>query len=202
MFNYIRGTLAEAGADYIVIDNMGIGYFLSVPRPAARSLTVLGEEITLYTHLLVREDDMSLYGFLTSADQKLFRLLLSISGIGPKAALAILSVFSPKEFYQAVRQENVQSLTRVQGIGPKSAKRILTELKDKITALDRDYPLSALKADSIGPAAGAVQDAAAALLALGYSATEAQTAIEAVQGRENMSADVLLRKALAHISTM
>jgi holliday junction DNA helicase RuvA len=197
MFNYIRGTVAHAGRDYVVLDNNGIGWLLHVPstvlstvRPAA--------EATLYTYMAVREDDVQLYGFLSADELSLFKMLISVSGVGPKAALGVLSTLSAAEFHLAVMHENVKALTRVPGVGPKSAKRLIVELKEKVASLGTAVP--AFSGLSPGPAEP-FADALEALLALGYNGTEAQAALLTVESRETMDTTELLRKALAALGS-
>lgn len=197
MFNYIRGILVQKGKDYVVVDNHGIGYYLAVPVSVPAKLQVSGEEMKLYTYMAVREDDISLYGFLEAEDLNLFKMLISVSGIGPKAALGVLSTLSSAEFYLAVMHENVKSLTRVPGVGDKSAKRLIIELKEKVAALGTT---DAVMAPALTMVGNSYQDALEALLSLGYNGTEAQSALQAVSGYQQLSTEELLRKALARLS--
>lgn len=199
MFNYIRGTLVHKGKDSVVVDNHGIGWLISVPSTVISGLPAAVEEVKLFTYLAVREDDVQLYGFLSAEDLALFKLLISVSGIGPKAALGVLSTLSAAEFYLAVMHENVKTLTRVSGVGDKSAKRLIIELKEKVSALGapetiRTVPWHAAPDDAYS---GALE----ALLALGYNGNEAQMALEAVENREQLSTEGLLRKALVRLGT-
>lgn len=196
MFNYIRGTLVQKGKDYVVVDNHGIGYYLAVPVSVPAKLQGNGEEIKLYTYMAVREDDISLYGFLQAEDLGLFKMLISVSGIGPKAALGVLSTLSSAEFYLAVMHENVKSLTRVPGVGEKSAKRLIVELKEKVAALGAS---DVVMAPVLTTSGSFYQDALEALLSLGYNGTEAQSALQTVSGYEQLRTEELLRKALARL---
>lgn len=202
MFNYLRGTLIEKDKESIVIENNGIGWQITVPLTVQSQLGPVGQEVQLYTYLAVREDALQLYGFLQKEDLTLFMLLISVSGVGPKAALAVLSTLSAAEFYVAVMHENVKTLTRVPGIGPKSARRLIVELKEKAT----DLAMST--GEALQPTAGqaftsadAYSEALAALLSLGYQGTEAQNALSAIPKRQELAAEELLRKALAHLGT-
>ncbi|MBS4007159.1 MAG: Holliday junction branch migration protein RuvA [Clostridium sp.] len=200
MFNYLSGTLAQIGKDYVVLDNRGIGWQLYVPTTVSARLQTVGKEIKLFTYLLVREDDLQLYGFLSAEDLLLFKMLLSVSGVGPKAALGVLSTFSALDFYMSVMNEDIRALTRVPGIGPKSAKRLVVELKDKVTALGTAGPVAVtIYPAEISPQP--FQDAMQALLALGYNGTEAQSALQNISGRETMSTEQLLRSALSQLGS-
>jgi Holliday junction DNA helicase RuvA len=197
MFNYIRGTLAHKDKDYVVLDNQGIGYHLAVPTSVLGAIHAPGEEIKLYTYMAVREDDISLYGFLTADELKLFKMLISVSGIGPKAALGVLSTLPAAEFYLALMHENVKTLTRVPGVGPKSAKRLIVELKEKVAALGAPAVVSA--GVPTAAAGGSYSDALEALQALGYNGAEAQAALNSIEDSKEMATEQLLRKALAYL---
>ncbi|MCR3922377.1 MAG: Holliday junction branch migration protein RuvA [Firmicutes bacterium] len=202
MFSYIRGTLVDKDKETVVIDNNGIGWLISVPAIVLHRLSSLGDEVKLHTYLAVREDAMQLYGFLQADELALFKLLISVSGVGPKAALAVLSTLSAAEFYLAIMHENVKALTRVPGVGPKSARRLILELKDKASAIT--VPTSSVMSAGTSDVSrtDAYSDALAALLSLGYNGTEAQSALQAVPEREQMQTQELLRKALARLGTL
>lgn len=199
MFSYLCGRLVQKGKDYVVIDNQGIGYRLAVPSSALLHFPD-NDTVKLHTYLAVREDGIALYGFPTAAEQELFEMLLSVSGIGPKAALAVLSVMPPDAFCHAVLQENVRALTGVPGIGPKSAKRLILELKDRVAAVD----IGARPHAAVGTVPGdAYSDVLAALVALGYSSAEAQTAVRAAtgSGENNSGVQELLKNALKQLGS-
>jgi len=200
MFNYLNGTLAQIGKDFVVLDNRGIGWQLSVPTTVLSQLQTVGKEIKLFTFLLVREDDLQLYGFLSAEDLLLFKMLLSVSGVGPKAALGVLSTLSVMDFYLSVMNENIKVLTRVPGIGPKSAKRLVVELKEKVAALGTPSSV-AVTTYPAGVLPEPLQDALQALLSLGYSGTEAQTTLQSIAGRENMTTEQLLKSALSQLGS-
>lgn len=197
MFSYLCGSLVQKGKDYVVIDNQGIGYRLAVPSSALLHLPDNGT-VKLHTYLAVREDGIALYGFPTAAEQELFEMLLSVSGIGPRAALAVLSVMPPEAFCLAVLQENVRALTGVPGIGPKSAKRLILELKDKAAVAD----IGGRPHLPVGPVPGdTYSDVLAALVALGCNGAEAQAAVRAAagSGENKVSAQELLKNALKQL---
>jgi holliday junction DNA helicase RuvA len=198
MFSFIRGILAQKKPDSVVVENNGIGYLLSVPLSTYNNLKDSGTEVKLYTYLAVREDSLTLYGFSDAEGRELFELLLSVSGVGPKAALNVLSALSPAEFYFAVMREDIKALTRVSGIGPKSAKRLLMELREKVEVLN----LLPQTGQRILPG-DAHRDAIDALLALGYSAAEAQSALQEARAKSEgeISGKELLRLALAKLGS-
>ena len=183
----------------MVVENQGIGYFLTVPATILAQLINVGEEVKLFTYLAVREDDLSLYGFSSAEDLAVFELLLSVSGVGPKAALAVLSTLSTADFYLAVMHENVRTLTRVPGVGPKSAKRLIMELKEKVAAMDKESSVAHVSSTVHNP--DAYSDAMDGLLALGYNGTEAQAALQSAlrNGNNDDTGQALLRRALAQL---
>lgn len=178
MIASLRGKLASLGKDSLVVDVGGVGFRLFVPQTVLDALGALGasgQEVELSTHLHVRENELTLYGFGSDEELALFRLLQTVQGIGPRAAMALLSALPPERLRAALAQEDVPALTRVPGIGLKTAKKLAFELKDKVAA---EAPVGGLRptlteadADLIG-----------ALTGLGYSVAEAQEAIRALPG--------------------
>ena len=195
MIAFVKGTLDTVFSDGVIIDHQGIGYDIKTPYMMDR-LPRCGSEVKLYTHMYVREDAIGLFGFLTMEELETFRLLLTVNGIGPKAALAVLSTLSVKDLKLAVMADDVKAITKTPGIGPKGAKRLILDLKDKLVLDDveaDDQPLE----DVFEPAgADAVSEAALALVSLGYSNSEAYKAINAVEGRDSMDVEALLKAAL------
>lgn len=191
MIAFLNGKLADIQAGAVIIDVGGIGYRVQVPLSLIHSLPEPGGQVMLHTHLAVREDDVSLYGFREQGELEYFLKLLNVSGVGPKGALAILTLFAPGELGQVIVNEDLSALTRVPGIGKKTAGRIVLELKDKISA-------NVIKDAAGYPQAGLVADALAALEALGYSTLEAHKGIkEALNGlNEEPPVADLVRKAL------
>ena len=171
MIGRLVGTLAEKAPPRLLIDVNGVGYEVDVPMSSFYNLPAIGERVTLLTHFVVREDAQVLFGFLTHAERATFRLLVKISGVGPRTALAILSGLSVNELAQAVTTQESGRLIKVPGIGKKTAERLLLELKGKLG--------DALAAPS-GVAAGAQADILQALLALGYNDREAAAALKAL----------------------
>ena len=191
MIGSIRGRLLEKNPPQILVETNGVGYEIDVPMSTLYNLPDIGAEVFLYTHYVVREDAELLVGFSTIAERSLFRLLIRISGIGPKIALSILSGISASILAQAVSQAEPGLLTRIPGVGKKTAERIVLELKGKIDTVVGS-------ADSQTPTSGAKADIISALVSLGYSEREA---LQAVKG---LAADVTvndgIREALKALS--
>jgi holliday junction DNA helicase RuvA len=163
MIAAIRGTVIARGADHVVVEAGGVGYKVFVPRHPGR------DDVLLHTHQVVREDDESLYGFETRDELTLFEMLISVSGVGPKAGLALLSVARPAEIAAAIASADTSVLARAPGVGKKTAERLIVDLKGRIGRV------SGAPAEPGAPTPG--DDAHAALVALGYTASEAATAL-------------------------
>ena len=203
MIAFLRGKLAEALPTQVAIDVNGVGYELFVPLSTFDRLGEIGKEVTLLTHFHVRETEQALYGFATSEEKDLFRLLIGrVSGVGPKVALGVLSGMSVAEFKAAVVGEDIAALSRVKGLGKKTAERIVLELKDKVGVTEA---WSASAAESASGSSGQVgrSDAVAGLIALGYKQAEAAKAVDTVIRAGSVSADGdssdLLREALRQL---
>lgn len=199
MFSYIKGSLEVKTTGYVVIDINGLGYKIFMSDTAINKLGEIGQIVKVHTYVKVREDDISIYGFNTNEELRMFELLLSVSGIGAKSAITILSNISPSSFALAVITNNVGEIKKLPGIGPKTAQRIILELKDKLKteeAINEDATLElkdAIKDDN------KVQEAIAALQVLGYSQREIETAIKNVD-KDNLSVEDIIRKALIYLS--
>lgn len=183
MISYIKGELTEISEDSIVVESAGVGYHIMVPASLFRELPAVGRQVKIYTHFQVKEDSVSLYGFFSREDVRIFRMLIGVSGIGPKGALGILSVLSPDDLRFAVLAEDVAAISKAPGIGKKTAQKCIIELKDKLS-LEEAVELKMAHGQSL--AAGADEDprdeAMQALVALGYSASDAMRAVKAAQG--------------------
>lgn len=200
MYAYIKGTLQDKYDNYIIVEAGGIGYKLYTSLSTLEKIGDIGAEVKVYTHFYVREDVLQLYGFMTYEELGMFELLIGVSGVGPKAALSVLSSMSPSSFGLAVITGDVRSLTNVPGIGKKIAQRIILELQDKIkkeqlTAAQERLPP---KADSYEDISG-ISDAVSALMVLGYSAIEASRAVSEVYA-EGMELETLIKNALKELS--
>lgn len=195
MIAYINGVLEGLMKDQIVVEAYGVGYLIKVPQTVIQKLPNLHEKVKIFTHQYVREDEISLFGFMTMEELNVFELLITISGIGPKAALSILSYLTVDEFKIAVMSQDAKALTKAQGIGLKGAQRILIELKDKITlSFEEEDGIDVNTAS--GTDTDKVNDAIMAMVSLGYSNTEAFRAVNAVKDRDSLSVDALIKEAL------
>ena len=198
MYYSIKGTVLLAEANLVVIEAGGVGYQIHTSYPSARMVRP-GETAMLYTCLQVREDAMDLYGFTTKQEKECFQLLIGISGVGPKAALAILSSVTPDQLALAVMAQDEKALTVAQGVGKKLAQRILLELKDKLSAGSAEAPgVSSGTAVSIPVAGSPVEDAIAALMVLGYSRAEAMAAMKDMD-IGNMELEEIIRLSLKRL---
>lgn len=189
MIACLRGRVLERGGGRIVLDVGGVGYLLAATSSAVRMAVPDGDEITLVTHLHVREDAMTLYGFASQAERELFELLLGVSGVGPKAALAIVSGYAPDQIRRAISTSDHALFTSISGIGRKTAERVVIDLKDKIG------PLPAAADVVASPAANGHTDARDALVGLGMSVAEAEAALAAVD--EELPVEERIRLALS-----
>ena len=195
MYYYIKGTLAHKSENYVVIDAGGVGYMIYTSLTSVQHAGSLGSVVKMYTCLHVREDIMELYGFTSTEEKNMFLMLTSVSGVGPKAALAVLSVGDTMEIAAAIVTGDVKMITRAQGIGPKMAQRIIHELSDKISNEALDLPLD----DDTTPAVSGDNrsEAAAALVSLGYSMQEATAAMKGADS--SMSVEALIKYALTKL---
>lgn len=201
MYAYIKGELAEINIDHIVIETGGIGYQIFIPGQTFEYLPALGEELKVYTYLYLREDAMILYGFQTKDDLELFKLLISVSGIGPKGGLAILSTLDADDLRFAVLSGDAKAIAKAPGVGGKTAQRVILELKDKMSLEDAFEKKTQHVQEAVSaPAAGSVKnDAVLALTALGYSSTESLKAVSRVEITDGMDVEDVLKAALKHI---
>lgn len=202
MISYIRGKLSEITDNIIVIETSGVGYGIQVPSSLLTYLPVIGSEVKIYTYLYIREDAVSLYGFLSRDDLDIFKLLIGISGIGPKGALALLSVMSPDDLRFAILADDVKSISKAPGIGNKTAQRIIIELKDKLS-LEEAFNLKSEKnkpADAHGQDS-ARDEAVLALAALGYSQADALKAVNMTDISDDMTVEKIIKQALSKLLT-
>jgi holliday junction DNA helicase RuvA len=206
MIASLRGRLLERAGANCVIEVGGVGYFVQISTTTARALPEEGSEVFLHTHLVVREDAHQLFGFHELDERRLFELLISVSGVGPKVALAVLSGMKPGALARAIRDENLAALVAVPGIGRKTAERLVVELRDKIeliAAAAADEPAAAPgPGRRAGPRSEHFEDAVAALVGLGYSATQAQEAIRRASEASPADASLedLVRGALVRLT--
>lgn len=197
MIGFLRGVLAEKGDGYIIIDVNGVGYYVNVPSNTGAYLKAEGDEVTVYTAMIVREDDISLYGFSGRGELDAFRKLITVSGIGAKAGLSIMSSFTLDQLKQAIAFEDAKSLQKANGIGKKTAERIVLELKDKFTIEGSADPAVAEAMETAAPVGGRAE-AVTALIALGYSRAEAMSALAGVQ-ENDLTTEEYIKKALKNL---
>ncbi len=205
MLYHVKGELVLAEGGLAVVDCSGVGYALTVSTNTAEKLSpMLGDEVLLFTHLQVREDGIELYGFGSREELSVFRLLITVSGVGPKAAISILSTMTPDRFAYAVCTEDAKALSRAPGIGGKTAARIVLELKDKISKDQMSGDLSSLKdtpaaRTPVGAASGKVKEAEDALGVLGYSRAEIASVLREVD-TVGLSLEDIIKTALRRFS--
>ena len=194
MISRLTGILAAKRAPQILIDCSGVGYEADVSMTTYYQLPEVGEQVSIWTHLLVKEDSHSLIGFTAEQERRLFRQLIRINGVGPKMALTILSGIDDQQFARCIANNDIAMLTRLPGVGKKTAERLIIEMRDKIESLISDMP------EPLVSAAGhsIVSEAIEALEALGYKSTDAEKMINRVQlqGEAPGSASQLIKKAL------
>ncbi len=200
MISFIKGVVCEINADSAVIEQGGIGFLVYVPASELNALSV-NTEIRLYTYLRVAEDDLSLYGFLTRDTLQLFTMLISVNGIGPKGAMAILSVLSADDLRFAIASEDAKAISRAPGIGNKTAQRVILDLRDKIDyagAMETRLDQGASAAAAAAPGTPQ-QEAIQALVALGYGSAEAMRAVRSLDSQD-MDVEEILKAALRNLA--
>ena len=201
MIGYIKGIIEEKLEDRLLVDNRGIGWQIIVPAALLGSDVHTGDEVKLYTYLHVREDAMQLYGFFSRDELDIFGMLLNVSGIGPKGAMGILSALSADDLRFAVLSEDAGRIAQAPGIGKKTAQKLILELKDKFK-LDDAFEKKLAKYEEVytdASGGNAETDAVQALIALGYSGTEAAQAVKKVHADSSMNSEDVLKAALKHI---
>lgn len=192
MISYIKGKLSLIGENFVVLDVAGIGFRVFTSTQSLSQLPKINEEATLHTYLHIREDVMDLYGFATVSELNMFENLLSVNGVGPKAALSVLSVLSPSELTLAIITDDAKQIKKAQGIGPKVAQRIIIDLKDK---LKNSALIDEGITTSLSPVS-AQDEAVEALIVLGYTPQEAKNAVSSVK-KEGLSTEDTIKAALS-----
>ena len=195
MIAYIKGKLETKSSTYVVVDVNGIGYKIFMSGTAISEMAETGEEVKIHTHYYVREDNISLYGFNTQEELKMFELLLSVSGVGAKSAIAMLSAIKPSSFALAVISNDVKALTKIPGVGPKSAQRIILELKDKLKTEQALAETDDVEIKTIIANNSNVDEAVTALQVLGYTRKEIEKAFERMPNKD-LSVEDLIKQAL------
>ena len=197
MFAYIIGILEVKMSNYVVVETTGIGYKIFMSKNAILKIGELGEKVKIYTHYHVREDEISLYGFLTGEELKLFELLISVSGVGAKSAIAMLSNISPSEFIMCIVKDDITKLTKIPGIGKKSAQRIVLELKDKLKA--EQEVSGAEETENAIEITDTLEEAISALQILGYNKKEIEKALQKFD-YQSMPIEDIIRQGLKFLS--
>lgn len=197
MIGRLTGVLLRKEPPALLLDVGGVGYELEAPMTTFYDLPAVGERVTLFTHLVVREDAHLLYGFSRESQRRLFRGLLKVNGVGPRVALAVLSGLSEEEFARCVLHEDLARLTQVPGIGRKTAERLVIEMRDKLAREpEGGAPMSAMTTAPADP----VSEAVSALVALGYKPHEASRAVRALPSK-GLKAEEIIRQALKSMAT-
>lgn len=204
MYSYVKGELAEVNLDHIVVETGGIGYMIYVPTNTFAYLPSIGENIKVYTYLYIREDAMILYGFLTKDDLEMFKMLITVNGIGPKGGLAVLSTLSSDDLRFAILSDDAKAIAKAPGVGAKTAQRVILDLKDKMSLEDAfEKKLEHNEAMPDKSALSSVKnDAVLALTALGYSSTESMKAVSKVEIKDSMDVEDVLKAALKFMSIL
>jgi Holliday junction DNA helicase RuvA len=196
MIAQLRGRLLRKETQEAVIDVQGVGYRVTIPLSTFYRIGEPGQEVTLLTHTHVREDTLALFGFLTGTEQALFERLISVTGVGPRVAIAILSGIEAPDLASALRDGDIARLTRIPGVGRKTAERLVLELRDKVQELAAAEPET-----PAGPGGGTKQDVVSALVHLGYSRPEAEKGVErALKDGDDGRFEDLLRRSLRVLS--
>jgi len=198
MIAYIKGTVEQVTEQSAVLETQGIGYIVNASSATLSRLPPKGKEAQLFTYMQVKEDDISLFGFLSQEEIRLFRLLISISGIGPKVAMAILAMMPPDQIMTAIVSQDAMAFSKVPGVGKKTAQRITLELQDKIKAQDWSWTPSQAEMTQINVSSSEKQDAMDALMALGYGRSESMRAVLAA-ATEDMSAEQIIKLSLRNL---
>ena len=202
MYAYIKGILAEITEDAIIVENQGIGYEIAVPGQVFDYLPSVGEEVKIYTYHYVREDAILLYGFLTKEDVRIFKMLIGVSGIGPKGALSILSVLSTDDLRFAILGDDAKAIAKAPGVGAKTAQRVIIELKDKLSLEDafEQKPANQAQKAELNPAVGVKNEAILALTSLGYSQSEALKVLQGIEISPDDQVEDVLKMALKQMA--
>jgi holliday junction DNA helicase RuvA len=196
MIAYIKGKLGYTDENFIIVETNGIGYKIYTSLSTVEKAGQTGSEIMLHTHLYVREDNISLYGFISKEELGMFELLISVSGVGPKAAISIISGMSPSKFGLAVITDDVKTLVKAHGVGAKTAQRIILELRDKISK-DKEFIIQ--NDENYGQPLSEdnerISEAVSALMVLGYTGLEAKRAVSSVYSNE-LDLEAIIRDSL------
>ena len=195
MIGFLRGKLVYKAPPFLMLDVQGVGYEIEAPMTTFYDLPALNEEIKLHTHLVVREDAHSLFGFSTLAERALFRTLIKVSGVGPKLALTILSGQSAEEFYRCIHDNDTVALVRLPGVGKKTAERLVIEMRDRLPDLAESSPANISSGSTMSAIGNPKQEAVSALCSLGYKPLDANKMVQNISA-EDKSCEDIIRLAL------
>ena len=202
MIGRLKGVLLEKQAPHLLIDVNGVGYEVSAPMTTFYQLPEVGSEVTLATHLVVREDAQLLYGFISITDRLLFRTLIKVSGVGPKLALTLLSGMSADDLVVTVRSGDASTLTRIPGVGKKTAERLIVEMRDRLKDWDENAVSSSVASGDVVDSSPQddVRDAVSALISLGYKPPEASRMVRSVE-TTGLASEEIIRQALQLVTS-
>lgn len=196
MYSYIKGELVDVAGDHIVVDNNGIGYQMFISSSTHFHMPAIGEDVKVYTYLNVKEDAMQLFGFLTKEELELFKLLITVNGIGPKNALGILGTLEPADLRFAIMAEDAKAISKAPGVGAKSAQRIIIELRDKIDSVET----SALTNSPVASLNSMKRDVIDSLENMGYSSSQVLKAMDELEISDDDNIEDVLKQVLVKLS--
>lgn len=198
MIAYLEGKLVEKNPTLLILEVNGVGYAVNIPVSTYGSLVETGQMVKILTYQHVREDELKLYGFSTKPEKELFELLIAVNGVGPRMALSILSCISVQEFQRSVLQEDLDVLTAISGVGKKKAQRLIVELKEKLSKVDLGERKDLREEEAI--LTPAVDEAALALMSLGYTKVDARRALDKVteETKEALPVEELIKRVLKY----
>lgn len=196
MYSYIKGELVDVAGDHIVVDNNGIGYQMFISSSTHFHMPAIGEVVKVYTYLNVKEDAMQLFGFLTKEELELFKLLITVNGIGPKNALGILGTLEPADLRFAIMAEDAKAISKAPGVGAKSAQRIIIELRDKIDSVET----SALTNSPVASLNTMKRDVIDSLENMGYSSSQVLKAMDELKISDDDNIEDVLKQVLVKLS--
>ena len=200
MYAYLRGVIQEKNTDFCVLDVNNVGYLVKISPSVSEMLPAVGDPATFYIHTSVHEDDISLYGFLSRDELELFKILIAVNGVGPKVGQGILGAISSDSLRFAIASGDAKAITKAPGVGPKLAQKIILDCKDKISLGDTiDKTLQNGSEELPEAKASSVREAREALVALGYSSSDALRAVSKVEDADQMDTESLLKAALKHM---
>jgi holliday junction DNA helicase RuvA len=205
MIHHVKGKLVEVDLHYAIVDIQGLGYYINIPMSTYDRLPRPGADVALRTHMIVREDDMSLFGFSSEEERRLFKLLLNVSGIGAKTALSILSAMPVSNFCDAIINSDIKIISKISGIGKKTAERMIVELRDRMSSMVANRVIGTTVEIQVAAVhSGAVNDALLALETLGYRPDKLRKVVKDIvdkMDKTKIASEEIIRKALAELNS-